>query len=248
MAKRQTSGARRWGFPVAIVALALLAIATIIIRETGDAPTAQPSPSQSVASEAPEPEDSGSLEEVDLTVLERRDEADNLSAGAVDAPVGLVVYSDYQCPYCGQWSEETLPLMMEYVEAGDLRIEWRDVEIFGEESGRAARAAYAAGEQGAFWDYHEALFPSGEPLTTTGITDDDFVALAGEVGLDVAQFEQDLASEKTLMGTQANHYEAINIGVTATPAFIVGGQPLIGAQPSQIFVDAVEQALAAAGE
>ena len=249
MAKQGAQGLKKWAFPAIIIAVALLLIATVVVQEVR-APGEQAQPAQSSPATQPEgttqPEGAQTQEEVDLSDLERRDPDDLLSAGAVDAPVALVAYSDYQCPYCGQWSHETLPTMMEYVEAGQLRIEWRDVEVFGPESGRAARAAYAAALQDGFWEYHDALFPGGEHRPKTELTDEALVSLAGELGLDEAQFEQDLNSDAVVQETQRNAMEAINLGVTATPAFILGGQPILGAQPTEVFVEAMETALAEA--
>src|SRR5699024_2102808 len=122
---------------------------------------------------------------------------DVLAAGPVDAPVGLVIFSDYQCPYCAQWNHDTLPEMMAYAEAGDLRIEWRDVHFFNPSfTDRAARAAYAAGSQDQFWDYHDALFPDGELRDESELGRDGLIELAQELGLDTEQFEQDLDSEE----------------------------------------------------
>ena len=76
--------------------------------------------------------------------------------GDEDAPVTMVEYSDFQCPYCGRFARETKPaLLREQVEEGVLRIEWRNFPLFGEESERAALAAWAAGQQGKFWEFHD---------------------------------------------------------------------------------------------
>src|SRR5699024_1153292 len=133
--------------------------------------------------------------EPDLTDIERRDENDPLTAGPVDAPVGLVVFSDYQCPFCAQWNHDTLPVLMERAEAGELRIEWRDVNVFGDASVQASKAAYAAAMQDSYWEYHHALYPEGE--TRDDLSQDALVSLAGDLGLDTRQFAADMASEET---------------------------------------------------
>jgi protein-disulfide isomerase len=164
----------------------------------------------------------------------------------VDAPVVLVVFSDYQCPFCAQWSEETLPLLMERVEAGELRIEFRDVNVFGPDSERAARAAYAAAEQDSFQEYHDALFAGGEHRSAEELTDESLVELAGELGLDTAQVATDMNSEETTAQVAENEKLGLDLGAYTTPAFVLGGQPIVGAQPSQVFLDAFDEALAEA--
>ena len=178
--------------------------------------------------------------------VERRDADELLAAGPVDAPVVLVVFSDYQCPFCAQWSAETLPVMMEYADAGDLRIEWRDVNIFGEESERAARASYAAALQDGFWEYHEDLFPDGQIRSHRELSDDGLTALAVEQGLDGEQFAADLNAPETAEEIDRNAQLGLDMGAYSTPTFILGGQPIIGAQPTEVFTDSLEAALAAA--
>src|SRR5699024_7537858 len=100
----------------------------------------------------------------------------------------------FQCPYCAQWSHETLPVMREYVDRGQLRIEWRDVNVYGDESEQAARASLAAAKQGRHEAYHEQLFAGGEVRSAQELSEQSLIDLAGEIGLDTGQFEQDLNS------------------------------------------------------
>lgn len=229
---------RPWIVPVVIVAMAALLIALVVAmaqRQPAPVATAEPSPAPTQASGQP-----------DLTSVERRDPDDPLAAGPVDAPVTLIVFSDYQCPFCAQWSHETLPAMMKHAEAGDLRIEWRDVNILGPESERAARASYAAALQGKFWEYHRALFKDGKKRAKSDLSEDALIALAGELGLDTGRFGTDLAADKTAQQIGENERLGLELGVPSTPVFLMGGQPIAGAQPKQVFTDAFEQALAKA--
>ena len=90
------------------------------------------------------------MQQSDLSAgLARRDADDYTAIGDVDAPLVMIEYSDYRCPYCALYATETQPeLIKKYVDTGKLRIEWRDTPIFGEQSLDAAVAAPAAGEQG----------------------------------------------------------------------------------------------------
>lgn len=233
-----------WMVPMAVLAIAAVLITIIVASNWGGTSPqdgAGTSPSDAGAStEAHNPE------QPDLSAIETRDEADLLAAGPVDAPVVLVVFSDYQCPFCARWSEQTLPSMMEHVEAGDLRIEWRDVNVFGPASERAARASYAAALQGAFWEYHDELFADGKHRSARQLSDDALIALAADLGLDAARFTTDLGSEETAAVIAANQQFGFDLGATSTPVFILGGQPIVGAQPTEVFQGAFQTALAAA--
>jgi hypothetical protein len=106
----------------------------------------------------------------------RRDAGDPLALGDVDAPVVMVNYSEFQCPFCGKFARDTEPELIEqYVEDGTLRIEWRDFPYLGPESTRAAPAGRAAAAQGRFWDFHDALFADQPPPNSGKLTEDHLV-------------------------------------------------------------------------
>lgn len=201
---------------------------------TGD-PLAQGPPTQVEGPQQPDAEQA-----------EARDPEDLLAAGPVDAPVVLVVFSDYQCPFCAHWSHDTLPLMMEHAEAGDLRIEWRDVNVFGEVSERASRASYAAALQDSFWEYHEALYPEGQMRSEGELSEDALLALAVDLGLDGDQFTADMNSPETAAQIEENAQLGLDLGAYSTPSFLLGGEAIVGAQPTDIFTATFDAALAAA--
>jgi protein-disulfide isomerase len=231
-----------WLVPAAIVLVALVLLVVSVVGGDDEGAAQQPaatSPSDAPVADVVEPEQQ-TLE------MARREEGDALAYGPVDAPVTLVVYNDFQCPFCAVWAKDTEPTMMEYADAGDLRIEWRDINAFGPVSVRAAQAAFAAGQQDAYVEYHHALFEDGEKRPADELTDEALIALAGELGLDVERFSADLDSPEVAAGVQANVDEAAAIGVYSTPAFLVGGTPILGAQPTEVFVQAYEEARAKA--
>lgn len=201
-----------------------------------DAPAAEDAPTEAAEPEQP-----------DLTELERHDPEDPLAIGEADAPVTMIVFSDYQCPYCSAWSAETLPSMMEYVEAGQMRIEWRDLNVFGPASVQASRAAYAAALQDEFWEYHHRLHPDGEILSEDQLSPEALVDLAAEIGLDAEQFTEDMNSEEVAEQIDENAELGYSIGAYSTPTFIIGGTPMVGAQPTEVFTQAVDDALEQAG-
>ncbi len=182
----------------------------------------------------------------DFSEVETRSEDDPLVAGPVDAPVALVVFSDYQCPFCALWSDQTLPTMMEHVADGDLRIEWRDLNVYGPESERAARAAYAAALQGEFWEYHGELFAKGKKRPKSELSKEALVDLAQDIGLDTDQFVADMESEETAEVIAANQQSGFDVGAVATPVFVLDGQAVVGAQSTDVFEQMFTEALEAA--
>jgi len=238
--------ARRRAFivPAVIVLIAVVLVAIAIGRAggegTSDATSPGDAPTSTAAGSVIEPETPA------ISEMARRDPQDPLALGAVDAPVVLVVYSDYQCPFCALWVQDTQPAMLKYVDAGELRIEWRDVNVYGPDSTRASQAAYAAGLQGKLLEYHGGLFAGGHKRNPDELTEGALVDLAKSLDLDVARFTTDLNSTDVAAAVQVNADEGASIGAFSTPTFLIGTQPVIGAQPTAVFVDAIEVALAQA--
>jgi protein-disulfide isomerase len=182
-----------------------------------------------------------------LLGLQRREEGDPLAVGAVDAPVVLIEYADYRCPYCASWAREVKPGLQPFVDDGTLRIEFRDAIVFGEESALVAVAARAAGEQGLYWEYHDAIFAASPTSGQADLPKERLVELAEEVDVpDLDRFEADLSSQELLDAVQADMAEAAGIGIRSTPTFVVNTVPVRGAQPLEVFTDLVEQQAATA--
>tara|TARA_R110002051_G_scaffold305021_1_gene374734 strand:+ start:16092 stop:16838 length:747 start_codon:yes stop_codon:yes gene_type:complete len=227
---------RGWLVPIGIIVIAGLLLANVLLQLRPDQPAAAPANESAESSAAP-------TEAPDLTVYEYRDANDVHAAGPVDAPVGLIVFSDYQCQFCAKWTTQTLPVMLEFAEAGDLRIEWRDINMYGEASDRAARAAHAAGLQSKFWEFHTALYPDGNHRTEAELSQEALIATAAELGLDAERFVADMNSPAVAQLIATRAAEAQQLGVTGTPSFLLNGLPIVGAQPTDMFVNAIETAL-----
>ncbi len=161
--------------------------------------------------------------------------------GDPDAPVTIIEFSDFQCGYCGRFATETAPQIDEsYVEDGIVRIGYQHFPFLGEASLVAAEASECAAEQDAFWEYHDLVF---ERITagSRDFSQENLQALAAEMELDTAAFGECLASgryQETIMSEAAT---AQSIGVGSTPTFLVNGEPVIGAQPFQVFSRIIEQ-------
>lgn len=234
-----------WLVPVLIVGAA----AFLVVLSGGGDDTASSAGDGTTARPAADGQPSGAPGEDDaaeLPDMARREPGDPLAMGEVDAPVALVVYSDYQCPFCALWVNDTQPtIVSDYVEAGIVRMEWRDLNVFGPKSTLAAQAAYAAGLQDGFWEYHDALYADGEPLPESDLTPSRLIDLSGQLGLDTERFATDLTSQEVVEAVQANADEGVALGAFSTPSFLINGQPLTGAQPVEVFERAIEAAHAA---
>lgn len=139
--------------------------------------------------------------------------------GSPDAPVTIVEFIDYECPYCQGYARETFPrLKANYIDTGKVRYVARDFPL--PQHGRARSAAIAAacaGEQGHFWQMHDGLLTDGGQLT-----DDDFDRLATRFGLDMPKF--DVCSADPHQGARLDEQflSARALGVSGTPSFLVG--------------------------
>ncbi|POX40401.1 disulfide bond formation protein DsbA [Streptomyces sp. Ru73] len=176
----------------------------------------------------------------------RREKGDALAVGRTDAPVVLVEYADYQCGFCGRFARETQPELIEkYVDKGILRIEFRNFTIYGEDSERAARASWAAGRQGKFWELHDALYAKSRK--GKALAEDKLTELARSSGVaDIDRFRRDMKSDAAAEALGRDQAEGYDLGVQSTPSFLVNGEPIAGAQPTATFTRAIDDAAARA--
>lgn len=168
------------------------------------------------------------------------------SKGEEDAPVTIVEYSDFQCPFCGRFYTQTLPQIQEqYVETGKVRFVYKDfpLDSIHPQATPAALAARCAGEQSeeAFWGMHDLMFENQGSLSESS-----YNAWASQLGLDATQFSQCLTSQKYLNEVRADLQEGSNAGIRGTPGFLINGQLVSGAQPFSVFQQVIEAELAKA--
>lgn len=215
-----------------------------IVAQNQPATGANPAPAASATESAgAEPSDAPQLSE-----LARRDPADAAAMGAVDAPVVIIEYADFRCAYCAVFANEVLPtIVSEYVDAGLVRVEWRDAPVLKDTSPDAAIAAHAAGAQGLFWPYAEALYATS-PTSKTDWNREALLGVAGTVpGLDIDAFAAAIDDPAHAQRVARETQESTSIGIGSTPTFIVGNQAVRGAQPIDAFREVIDQELAAAG-
>ncbi|UED84567.1 DsbA family protein [Streptomyces profundus] len=229
---------------VAVVLFLIMgAVAGLLGSDGGDDGDGQPGGGDPAAIQ-PLPEGHPALE------LARRDADDPLALGEADAPVVMIEYSDFQCAFCGMHARGThVELIDEYVEQGLLRIEFRNFPINGPESDAAARAAWAAGRQGRFWEFYEAAFAEDAHMDSGKFGEEGLRALAEEAGVpDVESLLTEMESEEAGEAVGRDAEEAMDLGIVSPPSFLLNGHPLPGARPVEEFRDTIDQLLAAADE
>ncbi len=161
--------------------------------------------------------------------------AEGPARGAADAPVTIVEFSDFACPYCKRAATTLSKVIDTY--ADRVRIIYRHFPL-QPDSERVAAAASCADEQGKFWRYHDLLFAHEGPLDDSAL---DHVAGTAELDAQAFAACRDSGRGAAVIARDATAAEAA--GVTGTPAFFVNGRPLSGALPYEAFRDAIEQAL-----
>jgi diadenylate cyclase len=162
--------------------------------------------------------------------------------GPKDAPVTLVQYGDYECPYCGQ----AHPVLKELEERADerLRFVFRHfpLDSVHPHARRAAQAAEAAAAQDRFWEMHDLLYESQGELG-----EEDLMRYAAELGLDLRRFEKDLANDHHAWRIEENRLGGNHAGVEGTPTFFVNGVRYTGPIDLDGLLAAVEEAASNSG-
>lgn len=160
------------------------------------------------------------------------------SAGSASAPVTLVEFSDFQCPYCRQVAPTLKQLREKY---GDkLRIVWKDFPLtqIHPQAFKAGEAGHCAAEQGKFWEYHDRLFANQQALQPS-----DLKKHAADLGLDAAKFDACLDSSKYGDRVREGVAQGSRLGVNSTPTMYVNGRLISGAQPYEVIAGVIDEEL-----
>lgn len=166
---------------------------------------------------------------------------DDAFKGDPDAPITIVEFSDFQCPFCSRFYENTLPeLKKEYIDTGKVKIVYRDFPLsFHPEAQGGAEAAECANDQGKFWEMHDKIFENQAIMGTSS-----YKAWAEELGLDTEQFNSCLDNGDKTAEVRADFAAGQAAGVSGTPTFFINGQKIVGAQPFSVFKQAIDAELA----
>ncbi len=158
--------------------------------------------------------------------------------GEADAPITIVEFSDYQCPYCQRYFNEAYSqVIANYVETGQVRYVFKDFPIgqIHPQATSAAEAARCAGEQDAYWEMHDKLFERQDAWAGQEDPVPAFLELGQAVGLDAGTLQSCLESGRYAVDVQQDLAEGQALGVTGTPTFFIDGYPIVGAQPYDLF-------------
>lgn len=237
------------------LALVIALLAGVLLAGGGRNPVAAPiaptvpveTPESPAAIQSTQPPETAEPEEpIDIV---RRDPDDTLAIGDINAPVVLSEWADLRCPYCARVTTEIMPtLIAEYVDTGQVRIEFHDVSFFGEDSTTAAVALRAAAEQGRFAEYlhtvHAAAPPEGGHPDLPRETLIEFAVTAGVPDIDL--FTADLDRADLRAAVEASTAWTQQLGITSVPFFVAGNQAISGAQPIEVFRQLLDEQLAAA--
>jgi len=173
-------------------------------------------------------------------------EDDDAVLGDKNAPITMIEFSDFQCPYCEKFFTGALPGIVEnYIDTGKVKLIYRDYPLdFHLGALPAAEAAECAGEQDAFFDMHDAIFATvpewsvlQDPLPT-------FKQFAVDLGLNSSKFDACLDSHEMQDEVNRDIQDGIAAGVSGTPTFFINGQKIVGAQPYAVFSGIFDSILA----
>jgi protein-disulfide isomerase len=161
---------------------------------------------------------------------------DDPALGPEDAPIVIVEFSDFRCPYCRRFYEDTLQELLEAY-PDQIRFVYRDFPVVG--GTEAALASECADEQGVYWEYHDLLFSGGLELVTSA-----YLSYAEDLDLDMDEFNSCLDEERYADEVEADARYAASLGANGTPTFFINGIPLVGAQPLANFQQIIDAELA----
>lgn len=223
--------------PLAIIIAALMVSGSILYSSS---PSSGTGTSAAIANNG-----DGGQQVVDIDMEELVD--DDPVLGNADAPVTIVEFSDFQCPFCRSFFTNThSQIISEYIDTGKAKLVYRDFPLEFHAAARiSAMAAECADDQGKFWEYHDHMFleqaKGGSGTITYGSS--ELKRWARDIGLNGGQFDQCLDSEKYGDEVDKDFEDGQRAGVSGTPSFLINGRILIGAQPFSAFEQAIEAAL-----
>lgn len=159
--------------------------------------------------------------------------------GNANAPVTIIEFSEFQCPFCGRFARDTLPeIQKNYIDTGKVKFVYRDFVVHST-SQKAQEATECAEEQGKYWEMHDLLYNNQGSLDVESLR-----GYASELGLNTVNFNSCLDSGKYTSEVQKDTSDGRSYGVRGTPSFFINGKKLVGAQPYSAFQQAIEEALA----
>ena len=166
--------------------------------------------------------------------------------GNPNAKITIVEFGDYQCTFCYKFHDETMKkINQEYIKTANVNFIYKDFPLNGEQSILASEASYCAQKQNKFWEYHDTLYNNWGGENTGWITENVLQGFARDVGLNLDEFSQCLENSEYRQKVLDNEQFAREIGINATPSFLIFNDSelyrIIGAQPFDKFEQAFEE-------
>lgn len=164
--------------------------------------------------------------------------------GKESAPVAIVEFSEYQCPFCGRYIAETYPQILE--EYGDqIYYIFHDYPLsFHQHAQKMAEVARCAGDQDQYWEMHDLIFENQEVWSSKQNVETDINSYVSQLGLDKEGFDDCLVSGKYTQAVKDDFELGTEVGVQGTPTFFINGQKIVGAQPFESFKAIIDAELA----
>ena len=164
--------------------------------------------------------------------------------GNKNAKVTVIEFADFQCPFCERFFKDAeINIIKEYVNSGKVKFAFRHYAFLGQESTWAAEASECANEQGKFWEYHDYLYNHQGAENSGTCAEDKLIGFATSLGINTDQFSSCLNSDKYAKQVSDDLAAGQKSGVTGTPASVVNGQLVVGAQPYSAFKTLIDQEL-----
>lgn len=222
--------------------LGLILVISILTGGFGfgsDSPTGAvigaPTPSRAAAQPTPSAPSAGAADMIALA-------DDDPFLGEEDAPITIVEWSDYECPFCERFYTQTLPSIKSmYIETGKVKFVYRDFPLgFHSQAEPAAIAANCAGEQGKYFQFHDKIFSNGG---AGGKSNSDYKKWAQELSLDISKWEKCTNDPAQKQEIQKDIQDGSAAGISGTPGFIINGKLISGAQPFSVFQQVINAEL-----
>ncbi len=193
-----------------------------------------------IEKETPKRDEIKPTEEYNLPIVQEDLEDDDAVKGDLNAPITIVEFGDYECPFCARFYSQTFEQIdKQYIKTGKVRYVFRDFPLsFHRQAQKAAEAAECAGEQGRYYEMHDLLFEQGVQGGEAA-----FIGYAEEMGLDKSDFKDCLYSGEMAEEVLNDFAEGQRLGVQGTPNFFVNGIMISGAQPFTVFEQIIEKEL-----
>jgi len=160
--------------------------------------------------------------------------------GPANAPVTIIEFSDYECPYCKKWVSEVWP-QIQKAYPDKIRLVYKDFPLsqIHANASPAALAARCANDQSKYWQYHDKIF------TSNSLSAQALESIANQLSLDMTQWKSCVSTNKYKTDIESDYNYGAQLGISGTPTFFINGVPLVGAQPFTAFKKVIDQELVA---